>query len=397
MYEKIEGEEPSTEGDEMDMGEYNPSVAEIFNYYFAALTQEQQSTLLGLDSATITQNGLTLPSMSFITHNKLTAFSDEKITLEVTVSTLDKIMMYASTNGALNTSETASYILFDFANGRVSIFKAGTMTSSGQGTELCGIDFDSSSGDYILTIGRRRRNVFASIYNKSTQILNEIVAEETLYPSVNTAKRPAGWMYQKPSFMTITGNPIYKRFSCNVKGSLYMMFQGDSYTEGYAGFYPNCWAYKAARYFKNSRTCGLSGHKLADMITQYHDSIKGKINISVMVISIGINDMSDLTSDAKIATWANTFKGYLDELVEDGIIPIVNRIWPEGSNDSATSTKAKKMNDYIRSWGFDGADFGAVNGYTSNSTYYTSGHLTAAGNDLTYQIFINELSKYKNN
>jgi hypothetical protein len=176
-----------------------------------------------------------------------------------------------------------------------------------------------------------------------------------------------------------------------------MMFQGDSYTEGYAGFYPNCWAYKAARYFKNSRTCGLSGHKLADMIAQYHDSIKGKINISVMVISIGINDMSDLTSDAKIAAWANTYKGYLDELVEDGIIPIVNRIWSEGSNDSATSTKAKKMNDYIRSWGFDGADFGAVNGYTSNSTYYTSGHLTAAGNDLTYQIFINELSKYKNN
>lgn len=384
------------EGDELDMGDYSPSIAELFNYYFPNLTAEQQNDLIGLSSATVSSTGMTLPTLSHITHNKIAVFDDENIILELNATTSDKVLMYASSDGNLSTSQVASYILFNFISGRISIYQAETVnTSTGVGTELCGIDFTAVNGNYILTVGRKRRCVFASIYNKDSREKKEIIATESLYPNVNTARRPAGWLYKRPSFMTVAGTPVYKRFAMTVKDDLFMLFQGDSYTEGYAGYYPQCWAYKAARYFRNSRTCGLSGHKLADIITQYHDSIKDKIQTKVIVISIGINDMDDLTTDALIATWANNFKTYLDELVADGIRPIVNRIWPEGSGTSSTATKATKMNNYIRSWGFDGADFGAVTGYPSNATYYTSSHLSQQGNELTYEIFINELNYFK--
>ena len=390
------GSNESIESEELDMGDYSPSIAEIFNYYFANLSNEQQADLNGLSSATISSTGMTVSALSNITHNKIVAFDDENIILELSATTSDKVLMYASADGSLSTSQVASYVLFDFTNGRISIYQAETVnTSTGAGTELCGVDFTAANGNYILTIGRKRRCIFASIYNKDTREKQEIIATESLYPNVNTARRPAGWLYKKPSFMTLAGAPVYKRFSMTVKDDLFMLFQGDSYTEGYAGYYPQCWAYKAAKYFRNSRTCGLSGHKLADIITQYHDSIKGKVKTKVMVISIGINDMDDLTTDAKIATWANNYKAYLDELVADGIMPIVNRIWPEGSGTSSTATKATKMNNYIRGWGFAGADFGAVTGYPSNATYYTSSHLSQQGNELTYEIFINELNYFK--
>lgn len=385
-------------GDEEEMSFGNTKVAKVFSHYFPNITSDYE--LNGLDTATISSDGITLPAgvESKITHNKLFVFDDEKITLDVTASDTDKILMYCANSniGNLSTSDVESYVLFDFTEGKISIYRAGTIsTSTGLGTVLQSILFTASSGKFRLTIGRNRRNVFASVYNYSDRTEVSVTADESMFMETNYQIRPAGWMYRYPAFMTLAGTPVYKSFSGYAKTDLYMLFQGDSYTQGYAGLYKKSWSYQSANYFKNSRTCGISGCKLSDLIEQYHDCIKGKINVKVMVISIGINDMSDLTSDTLITSWASTFKSYCDELVADGITPIVNRIWPEGSASTATATKAKKMNDAIRSLGYDGADFGAVTGYPNNAKYYTQSHLSPDGNDLTFKIFINEMSMYK--
>ena len=374
----------------------NVKTARLFGYYFPGNASIED--LNGIDAATIAADGMTLPSLSPVTLPKLTVFDDEEFTLEVNATTSDKILFYSAQTktGELSSAlQTSSHVLFDFANGRVSIYQADSLnTTTGAGTEIEGVDFTSSDGTYILTIGRKQRQVFASIYNKSTMAKVEVTCVESEHSSVNVAQRPAGWMYKYPSFMTLAGTPKYIRFNGYTDGDLYMLFQGDSYTEGYAGFYPDAWSRNACKYFRNSRTCGLSGHKLDDVVQQYHESIKGKVKTEVMVISIGINDMSDLTSDALITAWGERFRTYIEELVADGITPIVNRIWPEGSATSSTATKATKMNNIIRSFGYDGADFGAVEGY-STSSYYTQGHLSVSGNQLSYDIFINELSQYK--
>ncbi len=388
--------EANTEGIKELEGRENVKTARLFGYYFPGNASIED--LNGIDAATIAADGMTLPSLSPVTLPKLTVFDDEEFTLEVNATTSDKILFYSAQTktGELSSAlQTSSHVLFDFANGRVSIYQADTLnTTTGAGTEIEGVDFTSSDGTYILTIGRKQRQVFASIYDKATRAKVEVTCVESEHSSVNTAQRPAGWMYKYPSFMTLEGTPKYIRFNGYTDGDLYMLFQGDSYTEGYAGFYPDAWSCNACKYFRNSRTCGLSGHKLDDLIQQYHESIKGKVKTEVMVISIGINDMSDLTSDALINAWGERFRAYVEELVADGITPIVNRIWPEGSATSATATKATKMNNIIRSFGYDGADFGAVEGY-STSSYYTQGHLSVSGNQLSYDIFINELSQYK--
>lgn len=376
----------------------NYDVAKIFNYYFPNMAQTPE-TLSGMGDATIDGNGLTLP-VGFayhITHNKMFLFDEEKITLEITATVNDKILCYSTSNssGAISNADVNSFILFDFVNGRISIYKAGTInTSTGNGTELDGINFTVGAGQYIITYGRKQRAPFASIYNKTTREYREIWINEKSFESVNSAIRPAGWLYYYPAFSVLAGSPVFKRFVGTAPTDLFMLFQGDSYTQGYAGMYYNCWAKRAAIFFGNSSLCPISGGTLANIITQYHDSIKGKIKVKFMVISIGINDMSALDTDAKINTWANNFLAYLDELVSDGITPIVNRIWPEGSTTTATATKAQKMNNKIRSFGYDGADFGAVPGYSNNANYYLSSHLSVGGNKLTYDIFVNELLNY---
>lgn len=385
-----------------DYDEYNEKelpVARVFNHYFPNITSDDD--LNGLDNATISSNGITLPVgvSTPITHKKFFVFDDEKITLDVVASSTDKILFYASNStGDLLTDEIYSYILFDFTDGTFKFYRAGTIVpADGTGTATGTTQFTAptSSTQFTLTIGRKRRCIFAEIYNKATKERVTKLFDESTYANTNTAQRPVGWLYFYPSFLTLAGTPTYVKFCGYTRTNINMMFQGDSYTEGYAGDYRQCWAYRAAKYFGNSRTCGLSGQKLSSIIKQYHDCIKGKIKVNAMVISIGINDMADLTSDALIAAWGATLKDYCDELVADGITPIVNRLWVEGSGTDATAEKGAKMNAQIRALGYDGAEFGAVTGYPSNATYYVSNHLSPYGNDLTYDIFINELSAYK--
>lgn len=376
----------------------NTDVAKIFNYYFPGMSVTPD-TLSGAGDATIGSSGLSLPvGVGYrIAHNKMLVFDEEEIVLEVSATASDKILCYSSSNssGAISSAEVNSFILFDFVNGRISIYRAGTInTSTGVGTELVGADFTAGAGNYLITFGRRARAPFGAVYNKGTREYVELTFNEQDYASVNTAIRPAGWMYYYPAFSVLAGSPVFKRFVATAPTNLFVLFQGDSYTQGYAGYYYNCWAKMASDYFGNSLPCGISGGTLANIITQYHDSIKGKVNVQYIVISIGINDMSSLNTDAKINTWAETFLGYVNELVSDGITPIINRIWPEGSSNSSTAATATKMNNKIRSFGYDGADFGAVTGYPNNENYYVSSHLSVQGNKLTYDIFEKELAHY---
>lgn len=376
----------------------NYDVAKIFNYYFPGMSPVPE-TLAGVENATINENGLSLPAGFgyHITHNKVFVFDEEKITLEISATASDIILCYSTSNasGTISNAQVNSFIRFNFVNGRISIYQAGTInTSTGAGTELVGIDFTPGAGNYIVTFGRKNRAPFGAIYNKGTREYVELTFAERDYDSVNEAQRPAGWLYHYPAFSVLSGSPVFKRFAATAPTDLFMLFQGDSYTQGYAGRYYNCWAKMAADYFGNSLPAGISGGTLDDIIRQYHDCIKGKIKTKYIVISIGINDMSSLSTDAAINTWAGKFLDYVNELISDGITPIINRIWPEGSTTSATATKATKMNNKIRSFGYDGADFGAVVGYSNNADYYVSSHLSIAGNKLTYDIFIRELTNY---
>lgn len=387
--------------EKLAVGDYFPSYSKVIEVALNdSISDADKALFSGLTSGTLTSDGLTLPTTTPVCYKKVVVFDEERMQLRVNAAATDKILFYSTrtTGGALETTQACSHILFDFTIGRISIYQAETVnTTTGAGTELIGTDFTVSGSEYIIEIGRERRQVYAAIYNISTADSVRVLADESQFTSVNVGLRPAGWLYYYPAFMTLAGTPVYKELSISTRGDLFMLFQGDSYTEGYNVLQKDNWAYLAARYFGKSMTAGYSGSRLADIITQYHDSIKGKVDTKIMVISIGINDiLHGVTTDSAIASWANTFKGYIDELVADGIIPIVNRIWPEGSSNATYAAAGKKMNDHIRAWGYDGADFGNVTGYNTALPYYTNTHLSVAGNLDTYKRFINELSKYKN-
>lgn len=359
-------------------------------------TEKELELYNGLSYGTISENGMTLPVgiSRAIMYNNTFIFGEETIKLRLSATQSDKVLVFSNRNASIDLSDTTrSVFMLDFASGICSIYKAGTYnTSTLTGTVFKSFEFDNTAGEYEVDYGRRSRKPFVSITNLNTGKNSYIVIDEAVDGSGNNAKRPVGWFYWQPCFFTIAGSPIYKEFSGNVPSKLNAVFQGDSFTEGYGVDSSIGWAYRAAEYIGNSMVAAISGGRLSSIVSQYRQSMKNTIVTDYMIISIGINDIINgtLVSDFKAL-----LQEYCEELVSDGITPIVNRLWVEGSFDATTAAKGAAYNQAIRELGYEGADFSSVAGYPGSTANYALSHLNENGNQKTYEIFLDWLSNYQ--
>ena len=375
------------------------NVAKIFDIKLNQLNADNiTNSLFNSNKLTLNEDYAILPIgyANHIDYKDAVVFDDEVFLLDVSKSSNDDILMLQSigeqNDDAITYSEyslnhntllsgVASKMKVDFKNRKLQIYIADNISLEASSEDvLAETDFDNSGTDFIIRWGRHKRQVFLSIYNCETSELYKCIADDydkAGSPSESKTFRPAGWMYYAPSFYQVAGQTKFKRFRCYIPDNLDYIFQGDSYTQGYAGLYKNCWANLAAESIGNCLTGGMSGSKLLSVVNQYKACIKNKVHVKSIVISIGINDSGNI-NPSTINKWINVYKTYIEELIADGINPIVNLIWPNNV----------LINNAIYNLGYDGADFSKIN---NHSDIYVIDHLTEKGNRISYKIFMNYL------
>ena len=368
------------------------------------LSEGDKAKLFNITKGEISDGGLTIPIgyQNHIDYIDPIVFDDEKFVLDITKGSASDVVVIQSVGSASDDAVTnesyvlnhnsmsgvASKLVVDFSTGKLSAIHSNTISyGDSLGTFIKEVAFDTTGDDFVIEWGRKQRYVYATIYNVSTCNRYELIVIDEDYPNLggssdyNLQFRPAGWMYYTPSFYQHAGSTKFKRFRCYLPTNLEYLFQGDSYTQGHSGYYKNSWSHLCCELYGKSETAGVSGSKLLSCIEQYHKVIKGKIQVKNIVISIGINDAPNINAET-ISTWINKYNTYIEELINDGIHPIVNRIW---SNNPT-------INNAIANMGYDGVDFSAIN--LHNSGLYVNGHLTEKGNLLSYNIFINQIQNF---
>jgi hypothetical protein len=389
--------------DEIKLATSRNDVVSLFDFKLNSNLVEK-AMLYNNDKAVFTDSYMTLPIgyQNHIDYIDTVVFDDEAFILDVEKGTDNDVIILQSVGSSLDdATQREDYLLnhdtmsggigsqikIDFQNGKITINKTDTYTISTIGEELESCNFDTTGDKFLISWGRKQRYVFASVYNYYTCekyeciVIDEYVKNKIVSENYNAQFRPAGWMYYAPSFYQLAGETKFKRFRCIVPNNLDYIFQGDSYTQGYAGYYKNCWSHLSALKLGNCLTGGISGSKLLSVIEQYRKCIKGKINVKNIVVTIGINDMSTITPE-NITTWIAKYREYTEELVQDGITPIINLIWSQGAT-------ADLINENIETLGFDGVNFSDINLSHTSGEIYIVGHLTQKGNEISYKMFTN--------
>lgn len=240
-------------------------------------------------------------------------------------------------------------------------------------------NFNTAEGLWDISIGRRNRQPFVSLHHDGDSYTEIFAVNESLYYGTDNWHhgRPAGWLYWKPCFCTIAGTPLYQEFKIEVPNKVYMLFVGDSLTQGYNNLIEDTWSYLSANHYGNSDIAAISECVLTDMIDLYHDSIKGNVEITYLVLNAGRNTASGVSTN----TFHEQLREFIGEIINDGIIPVVNTFWetPEGSVGQT------ERNNCIRSIGAIGADF--ANRVSDPSLYDGTTHLTKEGNSVSYDVF----------
>ena len=389
--------------DEIKLATSRNDVVSLFDFKLNSNLVEK-AMLYNNDKAVFTDSYMTLPIgyQNHIDYIDTVVFDDEAFILDVEKGTDNDVIILQSVGSSLDdATQREDYLLnhdtmsggigsqikIDFQNGKITINKTDTYTISTIGEELESCNFDTTGDKFLISWGRKQRYVFASVYNYYTCekyeciVIDEYVKNKIVSENYNAQFRPAGWMYYAPSFYQLAGETKFKRFRCIVPNNLDYIFQGDSYTQGHAGYYKNCWSHLSALKLGNCLTGGISGSKLLSVIEQYRKCIKGKINVKNIVVTIGINDMSTITPE-NITTWIAKYREYTEELVQDGITPIINLIWSQGAT-------ADLINENIETLGFDGVNFSDINLSHTSGEIYIVGHLTQKGNEISYKMFTN--------
>ena len=359
---------------------YAPSV-NIFDHLFST---GMDTSDFGHIGGTLAQEYITLGAGQYILRNKTFVFNDEKICVRLTASSTSKIILLSSTSpNSLSNSDLCSFVAIDFSNGQIDIAQSGTFSTNDYSyTTLESTTFGGGAGDYVVTFGRKERAPFVNVYNCQTTESSEIYINEASY-NIDIAKRPAGWLYYYQGILCVTGSVNIKRMTGSTKKNVSFLFVGDSYTQGYGVNYNQSWVSIVSENIPNTLNAAISGSVLTTSVAQYKQSIKGKINCEYAVLTIGINDA---WQNNDVDTFINNYRAFLEELVEDGIQPIVNIIWDN------TDADAISMMSKLKELGYIGCDFSAVSGCPSNPVYYAHSHLNVAGNLLSAKIFTNELN-----
>lgn len=237
---------------------------------------------------------------------------DIKIVINVELTALDcNIVMGSKT---INSSSHASVVQFDFVNKLIRV-GAKSNGSSIPSSVLKSVAMENVDGlNYQLEVGRKNREVYASVVNRKTGDRSTVLIDEE---AINNFVYPAGWMYDQPTIALVSGSTVYvQRWVCTIPTNVNMAILGDSITQGYGVSYSESWAYMCGEHFGNCALMGRSGATITHSLAQVKD-ILPVLKPKYAMVTIGTNGGN---TAAKLAELVEGIKAV-------GATPIINHIF----------------------------------------------------------------------
>lgn len=343
-----------------------------------------KSLYTGIDENQISEEGYS-PLLGFdkkVKINRLTTSDEYKLFYEITLSNKNSIFALSSIG---NLTLRCSLVSFNFKDGTINFHESST--GGDEYTDIIATkSIDSLEGDrFILEVGRKNRNIYAAVTNYTTAVRTEFMPNET-----NKMGRTYGWFYDYPAFSLIEGSIIIHKVYETLPQNPFMVFLGDSITQGYGVDYDKCWAKICCDYFGGgSFISARSGGTYVHMLQKLKQELP-TINPKYVVVTIGTNGGSNIENMNEIRA-----------LIEDmGATPIINCIYQKPSNSAGMDLTARKaLNNIILSLDVltSRFDIATSNGYDinagGNAEYFQSDnvHLSELGNKVVAERFITDM------
>ena len=217
------------------------------------------------------------------------------------------------TDGAGGLS-VGSLVKFDFSKKLLYICKKTDGTENT--TSYINISFanilSDSDLDFVLTVGRIKSRVFASIANYKTGQTVSLKSDD-----ISTSDfSPAGRFYDYLTFMQNSGSTAYwQNLYTYVPTNVKIAFMGDSITQGiYLPSVDASWVNILREYYGNCVSSGRGGAKIDFIIDAFNDGLIKAYNPQYVVVTIGTNEGNTI---AKLQT-------VIEKIKEIGATPIIN-------------------------------------------------------------------------
>lgn len=306
----------------------------------------------------------------------------ETITNQETVNLGTVITQPASVNHATRME-------VDFAAQTLKIYNNSTSSLAVQ-TSLTNIN----GNVYMLKLERIDRAIKATVYNEKTGVAVSVTSNDGTGSSAGL--NAAGKMFDCPMFYVGSGSVYLKDVSATSLVNPKVLFVGDSITQGAHTDYDKTWSVMAGEYFGNCLTGGRGSGDVWCCLNQVR-SIVPVLKPKAVVVTIGTNNTYEQMSEGG---FIGLYRSIVNVIKGVGAIPIVNNIVACDSRINAVT----EANNVITSVNEIGCRFDLATSINNvwadgqnNAYYYTDlVHLNDEGNELLYNIIINELGYLKN-
>lgn len=306
----------------------------------------------------------------------------ETITNQETVNLGTVITQPASVNHATRME-------VDFAAQTLKIYNNSTSSLAVQ-TSLTNIN----GNVYMLKLERIDRAIKATVYNEKTGVAVSVTSNDGTGSSAGI--NAAGKMFDCPMFYVGSGSVYLKDVSATSLVNPKVLFVGDSITQGAHTDYDKTWSVMAGEYFGNCLTGGRGSGDVWCCLNQVR-SIVPVLKPKAVVVTIGTNNTYEQMSEGG---FIGLYRSIVNVIKGVGAIPIVNNIVACDSRINAVT----EANNVITSVNEIGCRFDLATSINNdwadgqNNTYYYTDlvHLNDDGNELLYNIIINELGYLKN-
>lgn len=248
--------------------------------------------------------------------NKYYVSDDIMTTSKVHLGAQDAVLAFCSdvrTDGAGGRT-VGSLVKFDFVNKKLIICKK--TTGATNTAEYVSTDFSTivNSGDldFIITVGRIKSRVFASIGNYVTGATVSLKSDDISAADFS----PVGRFYDYLTFTQISGTQAYwQNLYTYVPTNVKIAFIGDSITQGiYLPSVEESWVNILGSYYGNCVSSGRGGAKIDFIIDALNDGLVAAYNPQYVVVTVGTNEGNTIT---KLQT-------VISKIKEIGATPIIN-------------------------------------------------------------------------
>ena len=332
--------------------------------------------------------------------SKVVSFQDFTFEFDVNVTNnTEKIVVATEVTENVVASVYGSCAYIDMSAAKMYLLKpklyndSNSPNTPGSGnivTQIALTNITSSSHRYIVSFGKKDRNLFVKFKNYYT---NEIV-ELTCTDANNTSLAGSG--YDKIRVGSMSGAISLNSIIGISKTNVDVLFVGDSITDGRNIPLADSWAYKFGEYLTDNyliaARAGGQIQQVINLLNAYGQIISPK----VIIASVGVNGGN--TTD-KFLELFNVIKSL-------NAIPVINTIYNVGSDFSnITEEEWNTMNSYILSLPCKHIRFDIASSadkyapvfkeLDSSYTLTDSVHPDSGGSELLYQRAVVDLNQLK--